>query len=146
MKRKWIGPMKIRELLDQAIASSPAMPPSGNSVYVVSRRRWKGEPDKSCVPLYVGGNTGQAERFRTRVGDLIADMFGFYSEETGHHSGGQSLHRYCADVKASPKGLYIGWLDGCKCHQCEERRLQEELEPKLNKIKPSRCRQHARKS
>jgi hypothetical protein len=36
----------------------------------------------------VGGNTGGAARFCTRIGDLVADMHGFFGNETGHHSGG----------------------------------------------------------
>src|SRR5207302_830702 len=45
--------------------------------------------------LYVGGNTGDSDRFITRVGDLIADMLGFWGEQTGHHSGGIRLWEYC---------------------------------------------------
>jgi hypothetical protein len=55
---------------------------NGKSVYLISRKNnwWKrpnDKPTKECEPLYVGSTTGKSKRFRTRIGDLIADMFGF---------------------------------------------------------------------
>jgi hypothetical protein len=147
MKRKWIGPLKIDELLNQVVATPSVMPPPSNSVYLVSRKHWKNEPDAACEPLYMGGNTSTTERFRTRVGDLIADMFGFYSKETGHSSGGKSLHKYCESEKVNPKELYIGWLSSCDCGLFEEALTNyEELHPMLAKIRPPRCTRHVHKS
>jgi hypothetical protein len=103
---KWIGPLKIDELLNQAVAVSPIMPPAADSAYLVSRKPWKDAPDPSCEALYIGGNTGVSERFRTRIGDLIADLFGFYSGQTGHHSGGISLNKYCKQESFSPGALH----------------------------------------
>jgi hypothetical protein len=60
-------------------------------VYIVSRRQWSKTPTDAAEPLYVGGNTGGAARFCTRIGDLVADMHGFFGNETGHHSGGITL-------------------------------------------------------
>jgi hypothetical protein len=144
MTWKWEGPLTIGDLLDQVVAKYPVMPPPARSVYLVSKKAWKGKPDSSCEPLYVGGNTSESERFRTRVGDLIADMFGFYSNETGHHSGGITLNEYCAKARINPKDLYIGWLKKCDCGRYAECTIFEELRPKFWKKKPARCKQHSR--
>ena len=138
----WIGPITIDNLLNQVVATSPVMPPVSDSVYLISLKPWKREPDASCDPLYVGGNTSTSERFRTRMGDLIADIFGFYSEATGHHSGGQSLNDYCRKHNINPKTLYVGWLERCECRRCAEIELFERFEPKLNKKRPSYCKSH----
>jgi hypothetical protein len=146
--------LTIDELLNQVTAVSPVMPPVADSAYLVSRKPWNTVPDRSCEALYVGGNTGIPDRFRTRVGDLIADMFGFYSgsasvdagnSTTGHHSGGQSLNKHCKAEKLNPKALYIGWLERCECKRCAEITLYEQLRPKLNKKRPSECTRHSRR-
>jgi len=112
---KWTGPYTVDQLLDSFLAVSHPRPPEGKSVYLVSKDPWTNRPATDCSPLYAGSNTGRSMRFRTRVGALIADMFGFFGTETGHHSGGQTLHRYCKDKRVNPKELYIGWVKGCGC-------------------------------
>ncbi len=134
--------MTVDALLDQVAVSWENAPPESNGVYVVSVRHWKNEPDTECEPLYIGGNTGRSARFRTRLGDLIADMFGFYGQSTGHHSGAQSLNSYCREQKINPKHLFIGWGTDCACGRCGEVELFDRLRPKLNKKRPSRCREH----
>ena len=96
---KWIGPFQISKLLDNMMGNlARKIPPEDKSVYIVSLYRWQGKPTKKCSPLYVGSTTGKSRRFRTRIGDLIADMFGFFVErEQGHHSGGQKLYNYCKE-------------------------------------------------
>ena len=89
MKRNWIEPFKVSEMLDQVDPNSAKMPPKASSVYLFSEKPWRGTPTKSCIPLYVGGNAVNPDRFRTRVGDVIADLFGFYAgHNLGHSSGG----------------------------------------------------------
>jgi hypothetical protein len=139
---KWVGPITIDQLLDRVAVDWDTAPPESNGVYVISIRRWRGEPSKACEPLYVGGNTGKGARFRTRMGDLIADLFGFYGKTTGHHSGGQSLNRYCADNGINPKHLYVGWARNCSCGRCAEVDLHRRLDPLLNKRCPPACRVH----
>jgi len=139
---KWIGPYTIDELLDSCLAPSHPRPPESNGVYLISQNSWSGQPTQDCVPLYVGSNTGKSERFRTRIGDLIADMFGFFGDETGHHSGGQSLHRYCTENQLNPKKLYIGWVEKCACSRCTENKLYDQLHPLKNKSRPPRCKVH----
>ncbi len=139
---EWMGPYLIDVLLDSFLIDSHPRPPEGDGVYLISEKPWKGKPEIGCVPLYVGGNTGKSKRFRTRIGDLIADMFGFFGDDTAHHSGGQTLHKYCMDKRVSPKNLYIGWLEKCKCVRCAENKVYDELQPLLNKKRPSRCREH----
>lgn len=140
--RKWIGPFLVRDLLAHSIDDSIPLPPESGSAYLVSRKSWGGRPSGKCLPLYVGGNTGQSARFRTRLGDLLADAFGFFGGETGHHSGGQSLHRWCRDNKFNPLGLYLAWVARCSCHRCLEVDLVRDLSPVLNKKAPARCIAH----
>ena len=140
--RDWVGPFEVRELLAHCIDEALPLPPESGSAYLVSRHTWRGEPTPRCEPLYVGGNTGQSARFRTRLGDLIADLFGFFGAETGHHSGGMSLHRWCREHQVSPLALHIGWLDRSSCHRCLEGDLVRELAPVLNRKAPAGCRMH----
>src|SRR5688572_23416864 len=88
----WTGPYPISDYLENAISDAKEWrrrwPPAGGAVYLVSRYAWTGAPTTEAQPLYVGGNTGGSQRFCTRIGDLVADMFGFFDGDTGHHSGG----------------------------------------------------------
>jgi len=139
---KWIGPYKTDELLDGMMTDSHPKPPPANSVYVISQRSWQDAPTFECIPLYVGSNTSTSQRFRTRVGDLIADMFGFFTTETGHHSGGQSLHQFCKEHGVNPRNLYIGWVQHCECPRCLENKVYNGLKPRLNRNKPAKCKKH----
>ena len=139
---KWIGPFRIDELLNRCFESSFPKPPEANGLYLISTKAWNGQPTKDCDPLYVGSNTGKSKRFRTRIGDLIADTFGFFGTETAHHSGGQTLYGYCQKENLNPKQLYIGWLAGCDCMRCVENDIYDELQPSLNKSRPTRCNEH----
>ena len=116
---EWKGSYQIKDLLngDWILVDSI---PEKNSVYVVSKSKWTEQPSKEAEILYVGSNTGKSARFRTRVGDLIADMFGLSCEETGHSSGGKSLNKYCREEKINPNELFIGWEANCECGRCEE--------------------------
>ena len=139
---EWIGAYSIDALLDSFLTPLHPRPPEANGVYVISKNPWNGQPTRDCIPLYVGSNTGKSKRFRTRIGDLIADMFGFFGDDTGHHSGGQSLHAYCKENHLNPKKLYIGWVEKCSCVRCMENRVYDQLKPLLNKNRPTRCKEH----
>ena len=140
---KWVGPFEIRKMLESySDAGSIPKPPESGSVYLVTKTGWKLVPSEKCVPLYIGGNTGNSARFRTRIGDLLADAFGFYTSETGHHSGGQRIHRWCLDERVNPLDLYIAWINGTECHRCLEYRLYRALNPFLNRQVPSKCTAH----
>jgi hypothetical protein len=138
----WIGPFTIEQVLRGCINDSFPKPPESQSAYLVSFEPWTGRPSTKCQPLYIGSNTGQSKRFRTRIGDLLADLFGFFCDDTGHHSGGQSLHNYCRAERIDPLVLYIAWVKSCDCHRCLENDLYQELKPRLNKNVPSSCRVH----
>lgn len=138
----WIGPYKIQEFLAGMADKSLPAPPAKDGVYLVSERQWTNEPTKDCVPLYVGGNTGRSPRFRTRMGDLIADMLGFFCDETGHHTGGQSLRKHCLKNELNPLNLWIGWAEGVACGRCAEIEVVDKLNPTLNKKTPPACKQH----
>lgn len=101
--------------------------------------------------LYIGSNTGSSSRFVTRVGDLIADMHGFWGGGTGHHSGGQTLWKWCNHNRVHPGDLWLAWAKS-SCVRCDERRRYHEF-PRatkddfstkglLNKKSPPRCSQH----
>ncbi len=150
---QWIGPFKVKVLLENCMNKSQEWPAKDNGVYVVSKEKWRGEPKITNKILYVGGNTGKSERFATRIGDLIADMFGFYGGGTGHHSGGRSINKDCKNENLNPLNLYLGWkkylIDPeskssrpANCPRCHERTLYDDLKPKLNKKKPSKCPWH----
>jgi hypothetical protein len=140
----WERPLKVDELLDSAFNPGLPRPPLEPSVYIVSRLPWQTEPTLASQPLYVGGLLNDWPRFRTRIGDLVADMFGFFGEvgKKGHHSGGQSLHRYCIEKGLSPRDLYIGWAKNIECHRCAEIAVYDRLSPLLNKNRPAACEIH----
>lgn len=137
---KWVGPVKIRDLLSRCMDDSCPRPPESNSVYLVSGKAWVKNPSGKCIPLYIGSNTGRSKRFRTRIGDLIADIFGFFSTDTGHHSGGQTLHKHFKKKKLDPLNVYIAWLKECSCMRCAENEMYDKFKATLlNKNRPARC-------
>lgn len=139
----WKGPVTISELLDRCLDSSFPKLPESNGVYLISRKTWDKQPTQDCIPLYVGSNTGKSNRFRTRVGDMIADMFGFFGMATGHHSGGQKLYKYCMEQQLNPKELHLGWVEECSCVRCAENAAYDQFRPTLiNKNRPTRCTEH----
>lgn len=141
-KMKWVKPFTIDELLDSCFDETHAQPPESNAIYLVSGKSWKTRPTPKCVPLYAGSNTGKSPRFCTRIGDLVADMFGFFQIDSGHSSGGESLYCYCKGNKINPKELYISWVVNCDCVRCAEDFVIEFLKPRLNKIKAPKCKEH----
>ena len=138
----WHGPYQIRRLLEKCLDDGQDWPGDRGGVYVITHRRWRDKPNHESGVLYVGGNTGKSQRFCTRIGDLIADVFGFYGAETGHHSGGQSIWKWCRRNHLNPLSLYIGWLTHARCNRCAEAIAYEALRPKLNKKKPAQCKEH----
>ena len=121
----WVGPFTVGAMLKHCLDDDLPKPPASKSAYLVSEHRWKGKPTAACRPLYVGGTTGKSERLRTRIGDLVADLFGFFTDTTGHHSGGYKLHCYCREHKISPLALFIGWVLDAPCHRCLEVELHK---------------------
>jgi len=148
----WTGPFRVRDLLDRCLADDQPWPPNERGVYLVAQRPWSGAPSSDCGPLYFGGNTGRSARFCTRIGDLIADMHGFYGASTGHHSGGQSLYRWCRERGVKPGSLWLGWATREPwCGACAEVELARELVGRwerrgevgvLNAKRPPRCGVH----
>jgi hypothetical protein len=140
---QWIGAFKIDELLDDAITQKLPPLPFSRAIYLVTINPWGGIPGKESIPIYVGANTGKSERFRTRLGDLIADMFGFFQGKAdGHHSGGQSIFEYCREEGINPKKLYLGWKNSVNCARCEEYYYYNFLKPLLNRKCPPKCTLH----
>ena len=142
IRRKWVGPFRIRDLLADVHGGSVPRAPQKGSAYLVTRRCWMHIPTAKCEPLYVGGITGGSPRFRTRLGDLVADMFGFFGTTTGHHSGGRSLFQWCKKHEVNPMQLQIAWVKHTHCHRCLEVALVGELKPVLNRKLPARCPSH----
>ena len=150
----WTGPFQVRDLLDRCVADDQPWPPDDRAVYLVAQRPWIGALSPECDPLYFGGNTGRSARFCTRIGDLIADMHGFYGVLAGHHSGGQSLHRWCWERGMKPGSLWLGWaMREPWCAACAEVELARALVGRwerrgevgvLNVKRPPRCGVHGR--
>src|ERR1700693_5122467 len=101
-KPRWIGPFRLRDLLERSIDDDQPWPPEKKGVYVVSLQPWDSHPTKQGGILYVGGNSAESGRFLRRVGDLIIDMLGFFDSEGGHSSGGQSLWNHCNQKSINP--------------------------------------------
>jgi hypothetical protein len=149
-KFRWTGPFRIRDLLAKCILEGTRRPPERDAIYLVSQRAWRRAPSARCVPLYFGGNTGRSPRFRTRIGDLIADMHGFYCDSTGHHSGGQSVFKWCQETNVSPGDLFLGWAVAPSwCSRCAELDLSYQFQKEgvrllslLNKVRPPACVLH----
>lgn len=144
---RWIGPFQVSTLLNSCLDRRTRRPPNAGSAYLVTRKAWRRYPTTKCEPLYVGGITGKSQRFRTRVGDLLADAFGFYNENNriGHHSGGRHLHEWCQKNRINPLNLYVAWIKGTRCHRCLEIRLHDLLKPSENRNKPNNCKDHPRR-
>ncbi|MCG3727411.1 hypothetical protein [Vibrio cincinnatiensis] len=153
MELSWSKSHQISELLDNVLTVDFEWPPESNGVYVVSLLPWDSQPDADSVPLYFGSTTGRSARFCTRIGDLLADMFGFFGENTGHHSGGQSLYWWCQENQVNPKNLYLGWAEfsASGCSRCAEIFVANMLVPHwkekgdtnlLNKNRPPKCETH----
>ncbi len=140
LHERWVGPFEFRKLLDSCADRSAIRPPEVGSAYLVTRRGWRSNPTPRS--LYVGGTTGKTDRFRTRIGDLVADMFGFYAAGSAHHSGGRHLYEWCGKNEVSPLGLHIAWVERTGCHRCLEVRLHRVLNPIINRMSPARCATH----
>lgn len=153
----WAGPFRVGELLSRCLEDNQPWPPSTDGVYLVSQHPWTASPSTGCAPLYVGGNTGRSgrARFCTRVGDLLADMHGFWDGGTGHHSGGQSIYKWCKKSRVRPGDLFIAWATRSPwCSRCAEldiismfvgtwsARTHVGL---LNKNRPPACAPHSRR-
>ncbi len=140
----WVGPFRLRDLLDRAMDNTQEWPKEEAGVYVVSRRPWKGEPVAESGILYIGSNSKNPEHFLKRIGDLIIDMLGFWGEKanSGHHSGGQTLWLYCRNNQVHPLDLYLGWKHGIPCARCAEGENYYALKPSENKKSPPRCHEH----
>lgn len=157
MQLSWTGPFQVKAYMTAAIDRTAVWekrwPPPGDGVYLISRYRWFRRPTVAAEPLYVGGNTGRKPRFCTRVGDLVADLFGFFAP-TGHHSGGQTLWHWCNANRVHPGNLWLAWTTAGTpwCASCAEIHVFETF-PKApkgdmrssglrNKRRPPRCRIH----
>jgi hypothetical protein len=154
---RWRPPIQVRALLEACELDDGARPPVGPSVYLVTAEPWGplGQGDvweeiKKARPLYVGSNTKNELRFRTRLGDFIADLFGFYALQredqlpragTGHHPGAREVRKWCRKNGVRPFELCISWYEpNCDCCACGEYEAWDRLRPRCNGRSPTRCR------
>jgi hypothetical protein len=154
-KVRWSKPIQIKKLILECVelaGDDPTVwPPETASVYIVTHKEWHGEdqqPTTANKPAYVGSNSKNPKLFRRRVGDLIADLFGFCGEKLGHHAGAMRMHRHFRQLKIPPHDLYIAWAVKLDCTKCLERGLiqtfkKEENDPTkfFNKSVPSICKE-----
>jgi hypothetical protein len=140
--RRWIGPLTIESLLRRCVDADQPWPGDDGTIYVVTRDAWEREPARRATALYVGSTTGRSPRFVTRVGDLVADLFRFYGEHTGHHADGQRLHAWCREHGVHPFDLHLGWLVGGTCRWCEQARWCQRLCPEIEHATRPTCALH----
>ncbi len=76
MPKQWIRLFNFEEMLDNAPGFNLPLPPCDKGVYIVSSKLWNKIPSSHCTPLYVG----KSENTRNRVGNLNADVFGFFGK------------------------------------------------------------------
>ncbi len=138
----WTGPFTVQQLLDDVLDKKLPNIPLSNAVYVITLKKWRVKPKREAFPIYVGSTTGKGERFKTRIGDLIADIFGFFGGPKAHHSGGKRIYQYCIDNDIHPSTLFIAWKAKCKCTRCRELHYYKTLRPTLSKRKPPACKLH----
>ena len=137
---RWVGPFRLRSYLEKVIDDNQVWPTEEkNGVYVVSQRLWKGLPTKDAGILYVGGNTEDGSYFISWVGSLVIDMLGLWL----HHSGGQSIWKYCRKNGIHPLDLFLGWVEPVECRRCAEAEVNSKLNPVLCKKKPASCKKHS---
>lgn len=155
---EWSTPMRVGELVDRSATDYRVLPPRSNGVYLVTEASWSvsgsdcWEAIRTAGALYVGGNSSNSERFRTRIGDLLADLFGMYargrpgetgdgkSTGTGHHSAGQTLNLWCWLNRKSAADLHIAWQSASACPRCGEWEAFWRLRPDLLNVRtPPRC-------
>ncbi|HEV3260942.1 MAG TPA: hypothetical protein VG013_29085 [Gemmataceae bacterium] len=135
----WVGPYQVRFLLEHCLDDAQPWPPEDTGIYVVSELAWQVCPSQQARVLYVGGNPNNPVELRNLIGLLLKDMFGFWGDVTGSHSGGQTLWCYCHENTISPLNLYLGWAVGISCSRCAENTFYDLLQPSLNKKRPARC-------
>jgi hypothetical protein len=134
----WVGPVAVRDLLHRWLDDPFPRLPEAGSAYLVSRHPWTTAPASDCEPLYVGGTTGQSPRFRVRVGELLAALYGM----TRGHAGAKSLRHWCQRTGVHPSDLFIGWVSPGPCHRCVEHYLAHALTPRFNLVTPPACAEH----
>jgi hypothetical protein len=143
----WVGPYQIRKMLELSIGWKHPRRDT-KTAYVITRSKWDDWPSPDSGPLYVGGTTGKNPRFWSRLGDLIADLFGFFTDDktSSHHAGARSIRKWCRHNEVNPLDLYLAWVKGNRCHRCLETELFERVMPELNKIRPPLCKLHIKSS
>lgn len=162
-KLKWSKPIKVKQLLE-SFNNEQSLPEAKEGVYAVISDndvdlneifetfvkliRLRPNIDSDNVDLneifeenkidILGDDTiiyiGKSDSVKRRIGDLIADIFGFYGDKVeekkkrGHHSGGQTIHQSITNKKkidkidiSSPFDLYLSWA------YCENPEEMEEL-------------------
>ncbi len=140
----WRGPCRLQRLFERCLDDDLERPAAAAAAYLVSAHSWTGDaPTPACHPLHLGAATGAPGRLRTGVGDLVADLLGFFDERTAPPSGGQALHAWCRRTGTEPGRLFLSWLvDPTGCGRCRERTWYERLRPLLNGRIPPACPDH----
>ena len=140
----WHAPHQIGRLLCNTTNEGVEFPPNNGTVYVLTRtRRFAQQEHGLPNVLYVGGRRAE-NRFRIRIGDLIADMLGFfYEHRPTRHCAGREVRDWCRSHGIDPSRLYLWWKTG-GCPRCGEITAFDDLHPKLNNRRPPRCDQHHR--
>jgi hypothetical protein len=104
----WIGPFRLRDLLDRTGGFDQSLLHLGLGLYVFSLNSWEGEPTDL---LYLGsGHATATTDLFYRIGNEVTSALGFNSrivEAAG--SGGILLSEYCRANAINPLDLRLGW-------------------------------------
>ena len=133
----WVGPSRLRDLLENCMAPDYPWPGEVPGIYFVSERAWHGVPIQECGPLWVG----KTSVLLRRMGELLSDMLGFFGNRTGRNPGGWKVWYHCEKQGLHPLDLFIAWTVDPVCPSCEERVVDRLLRPILNDRRPG-CQLH----
>lgn len=99
----WVGPHKLRDLVDRPGGLDPAIVPENPGVYVFSLDAWQHDPANL---LYLGSSHNLFQR----TCDSIPSALGFCSNTVGASQGGWLVSGYCQRNRENPLDLYFGWV------------------------------------
>ncbi len=106
------------------------------SVFVISVRPWTGEPERACIPLYIGCDDKPTIWSYRNIWSFAYIII-------------EELWNYCVKNRTNFFSFYIGWYTPTECPVCSRNAIYDHLagmppEPKTlqNRGRPRKCKQH----
>ncbi len=126
MSWNWIGPYKLRDLLDRIGGAEPRIFPEDKGLYVFSLNSWTKEPNDL---LYLGSaHATDSTNLCHRMGNEVISALGFHGAIAGAGSGGIKLSEHCRREDTNPLDLRLAWciFSEGMCPVPDERALYEQ--------------------